>query len=627
MAGYIQIEPNEVYLNWLGGSEIITLNIENARIGKGWEIDITHHLWCEIQIGERYANNTYLLITAPVNPEPAIRTIDLQIMFDGEIVGNLYIEQEAGEDIDYEYSVNPTSLSYSNTGGSKEVTLSTNSPYSWQLQSTPTWITTTIKGGILTATAAANDLYVERTGSIIIGCGNDFEETISVTQEPIGPRTYNITPTEIIADGTGGTRTIRCTSNGNATWKILNRPEPFINFDWSVITGEDVVLTLTFNENTYDRLQFGTIIIVADDGAYEATINVTQKAKSDVNISPTSFDIDKNAQTIYATARTNYDASWVITSNNDWITAIAYESSYGKYEWYFKISVAAYDGEEPRIGSVSVTNGNGETYTISIIQNGEPPTPSNEYWSIPPMFMDGTDSIYYYDTNGESTSDENIKINRNSGINNHALTSTPYYDSDIRLCFADKENKPIDGSDVLVFYNNRKYFTDDFRERYLVNLTDDVPEMLELNDGESCWIYSLTDTNVAGDKIAIQVLDYPQFSRYIANGYNVSKNFDLGNPVEEYSMNYNLEEDTDIYGQYWKKYLTDQYSRNTRILECYVRIPYGLMQDYLRNFFYFDNSYWILIEVVDYNLTKEQSCKCKFIKVNDTNNYTNGQII
>ena len=41
MAGYIQIEPNEVYLSWLGGSEIIALNIENSRIGKGWEIDIT----------------------------------------------------------------------------------------------------------------------------------------------------------------------------------------------------------------------------------------------------------------------------------------------------------------------------------------------------------------------------------------------------------------------------------------------------------------------------------------------------------------------------------------------------------------------------------------------------------
>lgn len=622
------IEPNILEIK-SGGctNEIIELRADRATIGEGWEITTIYDLWCDITIEDRYSSSTNLIVNAPENPYSTLRDLVLQVKYDGEEVGKIEIIQDAKEVLDYEYSINPISLTYTNAGGSKEVTLYTDSPYGWSVVSKPLWVTTSINGFKLTATASANDSNSERIGDIDVKCGDEYTGTISVRQEPLGDKIYNVTPTEIVVDGTGGTHTIKCTSNSSTTWRIINRPDPFIHYNWSEMTGDDVTLVLTFNENIYDRQQFGSIIIVADDGAYEVEISVNQKAKNDVNVTPTSFDVDNKAQSMYATAYTNYDTTWSISTDNDWITASVNESDYGKYIWYFKISVTAYDGDEPRIGSVSVTDASGVTETITIIQNGNEPKFSNEYWSIPPMFMDGVDSINYYNLMGESSSADDIKINRNSGINNHALTSIPYYDSDIRLYFADDENKPVDGSDVLVFYNNRKYFADDFRERYLVNLTDDVPEMLEFNDGESCWIYSLTDTNVAGDKIAIQVLDYPQFSRYIANGYNVSKNFDLGNPVEEYSMNYNLKEDTDIYGQFWKKYLTDQYSRNTRILECYVRIPYGLMQDYLRNFFYFDNSYWILIEVVDYNLTREQSCKCKFIKVNDTSNYTNGQII
>lgn len=381
---------------------------------------------------------------------------------------------------------------------------------------------------------------------------------------------------------------------------------------------------LEINDNTYGSNREGSFEVWFNDYKVgEVTIYQSGEPAYSVSGNTNITLSSKSGQYRgLITLESNFITTWNIEEQiGNWFTCIITPnpSKISK----FGLDVTLNESSIAREGSVKITANNEFEVVINITQDANVPEYSGEFWSVPPMFMDGTDSIYYMNSSGETFSSDEIKINRNIGENNHALCSTPYYDSDIRLCFKDGENKPVDGSNVLVFYNKPAYFTDDFGEKYAVYLTDDTPEMLRLNDGKPCWIYNQSEIN---DNLET-ILEYPQFSRYITSGKRVVDSLNIGNPIKTFTLDHTITPDTDIYSKRWKKYMEDQYSRNTRILECYVRIPYGLMQDYLRNFFYFDNSYWILIEVVDYNLTKEQSCKCKFIKVNDTNNYTNGQII
>jgi hypothetical protein len=49
-------------------------------------------------------------------------------------------------------------------------------------------------------------------------------------------------------------------------------------------------------------------------------------------------------------------------------------------------------------------------------------------------------------------------------------------------------------------------------------------------------------------------------------------------------------------------------------------------QDYLRKFYWFNNAIWILNKVDSYDVNDFGTTRCEFIKVQDTNNYVNGQI-
>ena len=131
-------------------------------------------------------------------------------------------------------------------------------------------------------------------------------------------------------------------------------------------------------------------------------------------------------------------------------------------------------------------------------------------------------------------------------------------------------------------------------------LTDDVNEMMDLNDGR-CWLWTNTTIGYGGT-IALEVPKLPIFSRYSKGDSPVS--FDFGTPREIYVLN-STYGDTNIYKQYWQRFLTDQFNVNTRMVSCYVKLNKTMYKDCLRKFYYFDNALWMLNEVQDYSLTKD----------------------
>lgn len=200
----------------------------------------------------------------------------------------------------------------------------------------------------------------------------------------------------------------------------------------------------------------------------------------------------------------------------------------------------------------------------------------------------------------------------------------PYY---AKLQFCDKDNKALDGNNVLVLFLGSGY--PDEYSRFCV--TDDSFLMTELNEGVPCWM--IGQAAVTGSYNISEDLKFPVFRRYSPNAndrYQIDLTLDLGTPLEvsEPAVTFPNPDTSNIYSKGWKKYITDRYDVDTRILTCKVDLrglgePVG--QNLMRNFYFFDSSWWVLNKIKNYSITTEDMADCEFIKVKDTDNYINGQ--
>ena len=196
-----------------------------------------------------------------------------------------------------------------------------------------------------------------------------------------------------------------------------------------------------------------------------------------------------------------------------------------------------------------------------------------------------------------------------------------FYDAFPKLELHGKDNEPIDGSDILVFYRSPYEGNTDYW------ITDDVAEMTILNDGQPCWIYTDDEYDAAGTQIARKVSTFPVFTRDIilfGSEYgNIVHSWNFGHPQVIYSPDTYTTQGDSIYDVAWKNYIRDLYDVDTRKLTCYVRAE---MDDrpwpyWLRRFYWFNNAIWRLNEIKDLNLCAYDTTKMEFIKVQDIENY------
>lgn len=188
-------------------------------------------------------------------------------------------------------------------------------------------------------------------------------------------------------------------------------------------------------------------------------------------------------------------------------------------------------------------------------------------------------------------------------------------DSNYKLCYFDKNKSTSDFAASLVFYNG--YF--DTPQIYW--LTDDVQEMFELNE-DRCYLYTTSEYNTAGERIAYKLTSIPSYSSYLINNNQVTDSFDLGWPKEWFIPGVSYTDDKCIYSRFNKAYYNDLFNVNTRKLTCWALLD----EIDLRSFYLINNTLYILNKANDYSAESKQPQQFEFIRVNDINAYTNGQI-
>lgn len=238
---------------------------------------------------------------------------------------------------------------------------------------------------------------------------------------------------------------------------------------------------------------------------------------------------------------------------------------------------------------------------------------------LPAYIQDGIQT-FLYNSSGDTT--EGTYITPKTSLDTSAWGYGKNYDITPKPSFVDVKNEPIEGANCLLFYDGYKELKDENGNYLHYNLTDDIVEFEILNEGEPCWIWTSAPWNIEGDKIALNVSNLPIFSRYSTNDNSwVIHSLDFGTPKALYVEDYQIDETSSIYAQYWQSYIRDQYNVNTRIVECKVYIKDKAAADWLRRFYYFDGTYWALQQITDYDSASNNTTKCKFVRINNPDNY------
>lgn len=313
-----------------------------------------------------------------------------------------------------------------------------------------------------------------------------------------------------------------------------------------------------------------------------------------------------------------FDAKWYIYSNeivsNSYINK-TYKDKYGIDYGIQKINTNYnFDGSEKNLIEKN-------TYKGCICQRGKSKyytdiyLNDSSYRSLPPFMMDGVQTFL---NNGSGDTKEGIYITPKTSLKSVNWWDEKYYDLMPKPDFRDKDGKPIDGANVLLFFNGAVEM-DDVNGKWIgFQVSDDIPQFEELNEGEPCWIYVATNYSDAVNPVG----SLPMFSRYKTNENGwITHSWDFGTPKELYINGWNIDESSDIYTQYWKPYMNDELDANTRIVECRMRLKGRVNPDYLQSFIYFDGCYWRIQEIIDYDVSSNEFTKVKMVKINNLNSY------
>lgn len=276
-----------------------------------------------------------------------------------------------------------------------------------------------------------------------------------------------------------------------------------------------------------------------------------------------------------------------------------------------------------------------DLYDGSIFKAGEMVMEKDKYYkepveNIPPYTFNGmTYKLFHKSEDDEGYDEYEIQQEVSSTSYWHNLNSYDfdYYDRFPKLQCHSKNNDGVDGNGVLMFRFG-SIVTQGAHSMFNYWLTDDIKDMVLLNDATPCWIMTNSEYNGLGERIAIKVQELPYYTRDIVlnSGQqigNIVHSWNFGHPqVTFVPQTYTTEGDS-IYDKWWKNYLKDLYDVNSRKLTCYVKVnldgkpwPY-----WLRRFYWFQNSLWRLNEIKDLNMSSFEPTQLTFIKVNDMENY------
>jgi len=256
------------------------------------------------------------------------------------------------------YQIDPTDQTFSATGGSDTVAVTSQTGCAWTATSHAGWITLTggstgSGSGTVSYTVSENLSTSARMGTLTIA-----GETFTVNQDG-APCVYSIDPTSTTASSSGVSDTVSVTAQTGCAWTASS------NAAWITITGGSTgsgsgTVSYTVAENLSTSSRMGTLTIAGE------TFTVNQDGAPCVySIDPTSTTASASgvSDTVSITAQTG--CAWTASSNAAWITLTG--GSTGSGSGTVSYTVSENLSTSARMGTLTIA---GETFTVN--QDGAP---------------------------------------------------------------------------------------------------------------------------------------------------------------------------------------------------------------------------------------------------------------
>lgn len=229
--------------------------------------------------------------------------------------------------------------------------------------------------------------------------------------------------------------------------------------------------------------------------------------------------------------------------------------------------------------------------------------------SVPTILLSPTFKYQRY--SGTALNFDTQEINTR-GYSRRSKPLSQERDKFYRLCCFDSDNGDVsDIKNCLVFFDG---FDSDTTNPYIVS--DNAEIMWVLNE-EPCYVQCSNDY-YPNESFYKLVTTIPRFSKYLSNqtGEYV-ESLDFKKPNLSFigdGDSYN--ENVTLYNRYWKNYIDNIYGRDSRkvAIKCFL---HSSPDQALREIYYFDNSYWLLYKISDYEQGLNKLTNCEFIKLTD----------
>jgi hypothetical protein len=147
---------------------------------------------------------------------------------------------------------------------------------------------------------------------------------------------------------------------------------------------------------------------------------------------------------------------------------------------------------------------------------------------------------------------------------------------------------------------------------------DGKPRILFYNGLQNCADWSLNGTRKQ---------QYPLATNY-DDWTNPTCDLNFGQPSVVYYNGVNGEltfTNGTLFNRYYYRQITETTDRNSKIIECYMRLrPSDIHNVSFRPLYFINNAYYRLYEIIDHNY--EQTTLCRFLKINEASPITNSLV-
>ena len=260
----------------------------------------------------------------------------------------------------------------------------------------------------VTFSIAANTSYDNREGKIVFKqLDGNLTETVSIRQS----QTNGLFITTPTYDLSNETHALSVEVKANVEFDITSQADWIKLVGTKALTPSTVTLTIEANES-YDN-RTGTVLVKQTNGDLSGIITINQKQTDYLTVTPTSFSVSSQTQTVEVEVKDNVSYSVVIPDDaKSWISAFSNTQTKALKDDKITLSIAQNTTYDDREASVTIKQTDGPlTETVNIKQEGK-----DDISGVENLSKNETANCYVVEKEGKYSFNASIIGNGDKGI-------------------------------------------------------------------------------------------------------------------------------------------------------------------------------------------------------------------